>query len=252
MDARRAWSACWPPKRGEGDGEGVTDGDCQYEFHLGLIGEFVDVGSDVMRGDGQLRQHAGSRRAGHASRRGANLTPGSDQLIETAPNGGHSGALFASAQFRSPVLRGVNDRSQAPRNVRVKLVACGVGEQNARRIDIVGPDALADGAQKPQRRPAVPGSHQHQVAHFVRQRDELLFSSGPVGAGLRLVTGHVSEALARGSIRRTETRAMTPVANNIAAIRAALESVGVEFIPVNGGAAGVRMRKPAEYDNEQT
>lgn len=54
------------------------------------------------------------------------------------------------------------------------------------------------------------------------------------------------------TVRNFEARRSTPVANNIAAIRAALESVGVEFIPVNGGAAGVRMRKPAEYDNEQT
>lgn len=30
----------------------------------------------------------------------------------------------------------------------------------------------------------------------------------------------------------------------VAAIRAALESAGVEFIPENGGGAGVRLRKP--------
>lgn len=31
--------------------------------------------------------------------------------------------------------------------------------------------------------------------------------------------------------------------NNIAAIRTALEAAGVEFIPENGGGAGVRLRK---------
>ena len=33
------------------------------------------------------------------------------------------------------------------------------------------------------------------------------------------------------------------MANNLAAIRAALESAGVEFIAENGGGAGVRLRK---------
>ena len=31
--------------------------------------------------------------------------------------------------------------------------------------------------------------------------------------------------------------------NNIAAVRSALEAAGVEFIPENGGGAGVRLRK---------
>ena len=33
------------------------------------------------------------------------------------------------------------------------------------------------------------------------------------------------------------------MANNLAAIRSALEAAGVEFIPENGGGAGVRLRK---------
>jgi hypothetical protein len=33
------------------------------------------------------------------------------------------------------------------------------------------------------------------------------------------------------------------MANNVAAVRAALEAAGVEFIPENGGGAGVRLRK---------
>lgn len=44
------------------------------------------------------------------------------------------------------------------------------------------------------------------------------------------------------------------MANNIAAVRAALESAGVEFIAENGGGAGVRLRKPplalAEIDQK--
>jgi len=34
-----------------------------------------------------------------------------------------------------------------------------------------------------------------------------------------------------------------PIRANVAAIRAALESAGVEFIPENGGGAGVRLLK---------
>ena len=33
------------------------------------------------------------------------------------------------------------------------------------------------------------------------------------------------------------------MANNVAAVRAALESAGIEFIAENGGGAGVRLRK---------
>ncbi len=33
------------------------------------------------------------------------------------------------------------------------------------------------------------------------------------------------------------------MANNVEAVRRALESAGVEFIPENGGGAGVRLRK---------
>lgn len=46
------------------------------------------------------------------------------------------------------------------------------------------------------------------------------------------------------TIRRAETPAGPVVAPaTIAAIRAALEAAGVEFIPENGGGAGVRLRK---------
>ena len=37
----------------------------------------------------------------------------------------------------------------------------------------------------------------------------------------------------------------TGLANNVDAVRRALEAAGVEFIPENGGGAGVRLRKVA-------
>lgn len=40
-----------------------------------------------------------------------------------------------------------------------------------------------------------------------------------------------------------ERGARQPLANNLAAIRTALEAAGVEFIPENGGGAGVRLRE---------
>jgi transcriptional regulator with XRE-family HTH domain len=45
------------------------------------------------------------------------------------------------------------------------------------------------------------------------------------------------------TIRDFETAKRTPIGNNLAAIRAALESAGVEFIAENGGGPGVRLRK---------
>jgi len=46
------------------------------------------------------------------------------------------------------------------------------------------------------------------------------------------------------TVRRAEASDGPPsmLPNNMAAIRAALEAAGVEFIPENGGGAGVRLR----------
>ncbi|MGI4942908.1 MAG: hypothetical protein ACRYHQ_20480, partial [Janthinobacterium lividum] len=48
------------------------------------------------------------------------------------------------------------------------------------------------------------------------------------------------------TVKAFEGGSSTPVTNNLAAIQSALEAAGVEFIPENGGGAGVRLRKTAE------
>jgi transcriptional regulator with XRE-family HTH domain len=47
------------------------------------------------------------------------------------------------------------------------------------------------------------------------------------------------------TLKRMEasTGPATGLVNNVAAVRSALELVGVQFIPENGGGAGVRFRK---------
>lgn len=51
--------------------------------------------------------------------------------------------------------------------------------------------------------------------------------------------------LGESTIRNFEKGRATPTINNLAAIRHALEAAGVEFIPENGGGAGVRLKKAA-------
>jgi transcriptional regulator with XRE-family HTH domain len=46
------------------------------------------------------------------------------------------------------------------------------------------------------------------------------------------------------TLRNFEAEKSVPMTNNLAAIQGALEAAGVEFIPENGGGAGLRVRKP--------
>lgn len=52
--------------------------------------------------------------------------------------------------------------------------------------------------------------------------------------------------ISAGTLKRMEASEGEAVgmANNVGAVVAALEAAGVEFIPENGGGAGVRLRKP--------
>ncbi|MDI3307687.1 MAG: helix-turn-helix transcriptional regulator [Acetobacteraceae bacterium] len=50
--------------------------------------------------------------------------------------------------------------------------------------------------------------------------------------------------VARKTIADFEREARQPYDRTLAAIRAALEAAGVEFIEENGGGPGVRLRKP--------
>ncbi len=49
--------------------------------------------------------------------------------------------------------------------------------------------------------------------------------------------------LGESTVRDFEKGRRVPSVNNLAAIRAALEAGGVEFIPENGGGPGVRLNK---------
>ncbi|MFT8243965.1 transcriptional regulator [Roseomonas sp. BN140053] len=51
-------------------------------------------------------------------------------------------------------------------------------------------------------------------------------------------SGYTVRNFELGQVRTRET--------NVAAIRAALEAAGMEFIPGNGGGAGVRLKKAAD------
>jgi len=47
----------------------------------------------------------------------------------------------------------------------------------------------------------------------------------------------------KSTLVRVESEAVSPRSSTIEAIRSALEAAGVEFVPQNGGGAGVRLRK---------
>jgi DNA-binding transcriptional regulator YiaG len=59
--------------------------------------------------------------------------------------------------------------------------------------------------------------------------------------------GELAQAanVGQSTVRNFEAGRSVPVANNLDAIRRALEAAGIEFIPENGGGAGLRLRKPS-------
>lgn len=63
---------------------------------------------------------------------------------------------------------------------------------------------------------------------------------------LNMEQSQLSEAsgIARATVIDFEKGERSPRSATVEAIRAALEAAGVEFIPENGGGAGVRLRKP--------
>lgn len=64
---------------------------------------------------------------------------------------------------------------------------------------------------------------------------------------LNMEQSQLSEAsgIARATVIDFEKGVRSPRAATVEAIKAALESAGIEFIPENGGGAGVRLKRPA-------
>jgi transcriptional regulator with XRE-family HTH domain len=74
-----------------------------------------------------------------------------------------------------------------------------------------------------------------------------MVTSAQIRAGRALLNWTVRDlaeksGVHRNTITRVETEATSP-GHSLVAIRAALEAAGVEFIPENGGGAGVRLRR---------
>jgi transcriptional regulator with XRE-family HTH domain len=72
------------------------------------------------------------------------------------------------------------------------------------------------------------------------------FAAARALAGISQAVLAESANISVPTLRRMEAseNTVTGFANNIAAVRAALEAAGVEFIAENGGGAGVRLKKP--------
>ncbi|MHB0695038.1 helix-turn-helix domain-containing protein, partial [Roseomonas mucosa] len=93
----------------------------------------------------------------------------------------------------------------------------------------------------------------HTICHSVRmsasQNDTLNAISAAQVRAARALIGWTRDQLATASdvpmrtVARFEMGEGTPQRRTLTAIRAALEAAGVEFIPENGGGAGVRMKQ---------
>lgn len=78
--------------------------------------------------------------------------------------------------------------------------------------------------------------------------DIVQISAGQIRAGRGLIGISQTElaelaSVSRATIADFERGTRTPHQSNMDALRTALEAAGVEFIPENGGGAGVRLRK---------
>ena len=85
----------------------------------------------------------------------------------------------------------------------------------------------------------------------IKSNDIIALTGDQIRAGRALVRWSAADLaraarLGLATIRRAEIAegATSLTAANQQAVRTALESAGVEFIPENGGGAGVRLRKP--------
>ncbi len=81
------------------------------------------------------------------------------------------------------------------------------------------------------------------------QKDQSRPSGRQIAAARTLIGMSQSDLAERAAISIPTLKRMeaseglaSGIANNVAAVRAALEAAGVEFIPENGGGAGVRLR----------
>lgn len=72
--------------------------------------------------------------------------------------------------------------------------------------------------------------------------DQCRMARSGLGMGVRELAD--AAGVSTNTVTRFE-RGETLKPRTIDALRAALEAAGVEFIPENGGGAGVRLRKPA-------
>ena len=87
------------------------------------------------------------------------------------------------------------------------------------------------------------------------QKDQSSVAGRQIAAA-RALLGMTQGALAEAAsisvptLKRMEASngAAVGMANNVRAVQSALEAAGVEFIPANGGGAGVRLRENAGSD----